>query len=136
MTKLNEASEYIVRHYNAIQGVKPGEEASLTAVITPYIPQLIEALIGCFSNRFSSQQVAEQMRNPSVFQIAAARRACRNKAREIVTRDENPDGTRITKKRRNKLRKEVAEDLFTSMMSSMESATEQQVVELVEEVRG
>ena len=57
-------------------------------------------------------------------------------AREIVTRDENPDGTRITKKRRNKLRKEVAEDLFTSMMSSMESATEQQVVELVEEVRG
>lgn len=133
--KIDAATQWVMDHYLAMQGIPRGAEASITAILAPYIPELIETLISCFSNRLSAQEVTEHLRNPSVFQIAAAKRACWKKAKEAITRKDNPTGEKISGKKCKKLRKEMQDDLFTAMMSSVQTASEAEVVELVEETR-
>ena len=80
-------------------------------------------------------EAAEIMVNPTQRQERAFKRACKNKAARTIKVKKNPTGKRISIRERNRLRAELAEDLFESMTATSENAGVEGVAKLIEEVR-
>lgn len=137
MNKTKAAVEAIEGQFKSIRGIAPDEEANLGVALAPLLTELLTALIqNCFGG-FSDTQVAEAMVNPSTAQSRAFQRQCRRKANQKIKRapNKNPTGQRISAAERNRLRAELAQDLFDSMTATAETGGVDEVTELVAEVR-